>query len=216
MNFLSHSRPAAAALIVLLTAASVAACFGQPLPPQSAAPAPSLKTTMEGENLLFIPPMNFKVGYHVDRNSMTEWVPNGETVEDWTEILTVQIFRNLKDVTPAAFLQNIGTTYLNACPGTPKDDIRTGNVNGYVVSMLALKCPRNAAGKPETTVFRAINGKDALYLVQHAWRTAPSERCQTSAFWIFHLRYAGPRPSMSATEYAGDLFPINGRIPVTL
>lgn len=107
---------------------------------------------------------------------MTEWVPNGQTVEDWTEMLTVQIFHDLKEVQPAAFLQNVGTRYLNACPGTPKDTIHTGTVNGYVVSMLELKCPMNpGTGKPETTVFRVIKGKDALYSVQYAWRKAPSE-----------------------------------------
>jgi hypothetical protein len=144
--------------------------------PQSAAPARRPQTFLQGENLLFAPPLNFKIGYYVDRNSMTEWIPNGQTAENWTEMLTVQIFRNLKDVSPAAFLQNVGTMYLNGCPGTPKDTINTGHVNGYVVSMLKLKCPRNpGTGKPETTVFRVIKGKDALYSVQLAWRTAPSE-----------------------------------------
>jgi S1-C subfamily serine protease len=42
--------------------------------------------------------------------------------------------------------------------------------------MLVLKCPKVAAtGKPETTVFRVIKGKDALYSVQYAWRTVPSD-----------------------------------------
>jgi hypothetical protein len=110
---------------------------------------------------------------------LTEFIPNGETVDDWTEMLTVQIFRNLKDVAPAAFLQNIGAQWVNTCPETPKDSIRSGQVNGYPVSMLVLRCPKSpSTGKPETTVFRVIRGKDALYSVQHAWRTVPSEEAQ--------------------------------------
>jgi hypothetical protein len=66
---------------------------------------------------------------------------------------------------------------MDACPGTTAKGIYTGQVNGYVVSMLVLKCPSNPnTGKPETTAFRVIKGKDALYSVQRAWRLVPSDQ----------------------------------------
>jgi len=65
---------------------------------------------------------------------------------------------------------------LRPCAGTTAKGIFTGQVNGYVVSMLVLKCPLNpATGKPETTAFRVIRGKDALYSVQRAWRAVPAD-----------------------------------------
>ena len=65
---------------------------------------------------------------------------------------------------------------MGACPGTTAKGIFTGQVNGYVTSMLLLWCPKNpGTGKPETTAFRGIRGKDALYLVQRAWRAVPSD-----------------------------------------
>jgi hypothetical protein len=61
--------------------------------------------------------------------------------------------------------------------GTTAKGIFTGQVNGYVVSMLVLKCPKNpGTGKPETTAFRVIKGKDALYSVQRAWQAVPSDQ----------------------------------------
>lgn len=52
--------------------------------------------------------------------------------------------------------------------------IHSGTVNAYPVSMLLLACPRNpATHMPETTVFRVIQGQDALYVVQWAWRSNP-------------------------------------------
>ncbi|MFZ1084882.1 MAG: serine protease [Terracidiphilus sp.] len=149
-------------------------------PPDLQHPAPTRSPLLDGENLLFAPPKDFKLGFHSDRNgSMNEYVPNGQTVEDWTEMLTVQVFRDLKEMEPAAFLQRVGTKWLSDCPETPKDTIRNGHVNGYPASMLELKCPNvHAKGKPETTVFRAIKGKDALYSVQHAWRTVPSDEAK--------------------------------------
>jgi hypothetical protein len=103
-------------------------------------------------------------------------VPSAETVKDWTQMLTVQVFQGAA-VDAATFLQTVGKRYMDAYPGTTAKGIFTGQINGYVVSMLVLKCPMNpATGKPETTAFRAIKGNDALYSVQRAWRSIPSEQ----------------------------------------
>jgi hypothetical protein len=136
------------------------------------------QSLIDAENLLFSPPKEFKVGYQSNRDNrlMTEWVPATETVEDWTQMLTVQIYRGAS-VDAAAFLQGVGKRYMGACPGTTAKGIFTGQINGYVVSMLVLKCPTNpGTGKPETTAFRVIKGNDALYSVQRAWRSVPSDQ----------------------------------------
>ena len=182
MKSLLHAWPAAAALVVILMAPSGRPCFAQDGQNSGSQPAPqsAAPSQLQAENLLFAPPKNFKIGYHSDHiGSLTEFVPSGQTVDDWTEMLTVQIFRNLKEVAPAAFLQKIGAQWLNACPETPKGSILNGQVNGYSVSMLVLKCPKSpSTGKPEATVFRVIKGTDALYSVQYAWRTLPSDEGQ--------------------------------------
>jgi hypothetical protein len=153
------------AAIVLISCAT-AVVLGQPV--------------IEAENLLFSPPKDFKIGYQAmhDGRLITEWVPAPETVQDWTQMLTVQIFRGAT-VDAATFLQDVGKRYMNDCPGTTAKgkSIYTGQVNGYVVSMLLLQCPTNPhTGKPETTAFRVIKGKDALYSVQRAWRAVPSDQ----------------------------------------
>ena len=88
---------------------------------------------------------------------------------------TVQIFHRAT-IDSASFLQDVGKRYMDACPGTTAKGIFTGDTNGYVVSMLLLKCPNNpGTDKPETTAFRIIKGNDALYSVQRAWRSVPSD-----------------------------------------
>jgi hypothetical protein len=76
--------------------------------------------TLIAENLLFSPPKDFKVGYQSshDNRQITEWVPATETVEDWTQILTVQIFRGVT-VDGGRFLQEIGKRYTGDCPELP-------------------------------------------------------------------------------------------------
>jgi hypothetical protein len=122
----------------------------------------------DGENLVFSAPKDFTVGYTSSRDNgvMTEYVPAGETVEDWTQLATALIYYGAT-VDPATFLHGRATRYEGLCPGTTTKGIFTGQSNGYVVSMLLLRCPHNPnTGKPETTAFRVIKGRDALYCVE--------------------------------------------------
>jgi hypothetical protein len=138
----------------------------------------SAQSLINAENLLFSPPKDFKVGYQSshDNRQITEWIPGSETVEVWTQMLTVQVFHRAT-VDGGRFLQDVGKRYMDACPGTIAKGIFTGQINGYTVSMLLLKCPKNpATGKPETTAFRVIKGNDALYSVQRAWTSAPTDQ----------------------------------------
>jgi hypothetical protein len=137
----------------------------------------SSQTLTAGENLVFSPPQDFRVGFTAshDNGVMTEYVPDGQTVDDWAQMVTVQIFHGAT-VDAAGFLQEVGSLYMGHCPGTSAKGVFTGQSNGYVVSMLLLKCPNNPkTGKPETTAFRVIRGRDALYSVQHAWRAVASD-----------------------------------------
>lgn len=140
------------------------------------AAAPS-QAQLKGENLLVIPPAGFKVGYKGTNNgiNMMEWVPAGETVQNWSEMVTVQIFNKRTDLDPGQFLGRIQQQWLAACNGSKPAPILTGKANGYTASMMMLHCPLLAAtGKPETTMFRAIKGNDSFYVVQRAVRAVAS------------------------------------------
>jgi hypothetical protein len=129
-----------------------------------------------GESYIFSPPEGFKLGMHSarGRSLMEEWVPPMETVEGWTKIITVNVHVGLQ-MDSATYLQRIGGGFKTACPGTTDNGIGNGHANGYPVSMVLLRCPANpGTGKPETTLFRAIRGAEALFAVQYAWRTVPS------------------------------------------
>lgn len=130
-----------------------------------------------GENLVAAVPSGFKVGYQTghDQMSMQEWVRESESVANWTEMVTVQVFHANKTQTPYQFLQSIGKQWLQTCTGAVPNNIVNGRANGYPVSMLLLRCPLNpATKKPATTAVRVIRGGDALYSVQKAFRFDPS------------------------------------------
>lgn len=133
---------------------------------------------LQDENLLLVPPAGFEVGHHQDsRDGVTliEWVPAGETVQNWSEMVTVLVFRKRPDLDPEGFLRLLQDKWLADCRGGARSPVTRSNLNGYVSATMLTRCPLfPSTGKPETTIYRAIKGKDAFYMVQRALRAAGS------------------------------------------
>lgn len=141
----------------------------------SAAPS---HAQLKNENLLVGLPQGFKVGFSDSRNGMNmqEWVPANETVQNWTEMVTVQVFLNRKDLDPVQFLATMEKQWAGACKGSTATPAVTGRANGYASATTLLRCPLLASsGKPETTMMKAIKGNDSFYLVQRAVRGVPTQ-----------------------------------------
>jgi hypothetical protein len=141
------------------------------------------------ENLLAGLPSGYKVGFHDKKSDlqMTEWVPAKETVENWTEMVTVQIFYGLK-ITPEQFMRSLESRWRGACPGAgDAQPIVGGAENGYPTLLWILDCPKNpGTGKPELAWFKAVQGNDSFYLVQKAFKFTPNKEQITR--WIDYLK----------------------------
>lgn len=160
------------------------------------------------ENLLTTAPTGYHVGFRnkTDDGLITEWVPAGETVENWTEMVTVQVFYHLR-VSPEAFMSNLETRWLKSCPGAgPAQPIANAVENGYPTLVWLLNCPQNpASGKMEITWFKAVQGNDSFYLVQKAFRFAPSK--EQIGRWVGYLkavRVCNSRLADRACPRSGD------------
>jgi hypothetical protein len=148
----------------------------------------SLACAFEGENLLLSLPDGYKVGFQKRQGNMqiTEMVPKAETVEGWSEMVTVQVFHGLK-ATPDQFLDRIAAAWSKACAGAESAPIMSAVEAGYPVAMWVASCPLNKdTGKPELTFMKAIAGKDSFYVVQKAFKFAPSK--EQTATWTQYLK----------------------------
>ncbi len=143
---------------------------------------------LKNENLLVGMPQGFKLGFKDSKNGMNmqEFVPVGETVQDWTEMVTVQVFLSRKDLQPAPFLGAMQQQWAGSCKGSSATPVVTGKVNGYDAASVLLRCPLlTSTGKPETTMLTAIKGNDSFYVVQRAVRSVPTpERLETMKKYI--------------------------------
>jgi len=135
------------------------------------------ESRLENENLLAGLPDGFKVGYHAeqDNQTITEMVAESETVEDWTTMVTVQIFLGQTNLTPAQAQDTLTKSWFSACANSETYPVADGAENGYNFILWQLYCPLNpSTQKVEFTFMKVIQGNDSLYLVQVAFRHEPS------------------------------------------
>jgi hypothetical protein len=132
---------------------------------------------LRNENVLTPVPTGYKVGYSASQGALTmaEYIPVRETVEDWSTMITVQIFRGQGRRDPDAFADNLGARWKASCPDATSVPVTHGMENGYPFSVWSYECPHNpATRKPESMWLKAISGSDSLYAVQYANRTSMS------------------------------------------
>src|SRR5262249_6923237 len=118
---------------------------------------------LQNENLLVSVPDGFKIDFQQKNKDMliSEMVPSAESVNDWTQMVTVQIFFGLKGG-PEEFKSKVETAWMRACRGGSAHAIAQGKENGYSFAVWLLACPLNrTTGKPEFTWFKATQATTA-------------------------------------------------------
>lgn len=141
------------------------------------------------ETLLQDLPLGYRIDVQTRRGNMllTEMVPQAETVGNWTEMVTTQIFLDLKNITPDRFQATLAKAWLEVCEDGTVSRISHGEEDGYAFSIWQQSCPLNpTTGKPENTWFKAIEGNDSFYLVHKAFRFEPSD--QQVLRWMQYFR----------------------------
>ena len=174
---------------IFITSLFLLACALLPIPGTTPAAPPTFfpstvtsleqptRTGPENENLLVEAPSGFKIDYQADQNDLviTEMVTEGESVNDWTTLITVQIFLGLTNTTPEQYQDTLIQSWFDACSGSESYPVADGAENGYNFVLWQLYCPLNpATQKVEYAYLKAIQGNDSFYLVQVAFRHEPS------------------------------------------
>jgi hypothetical protein len=112
---------------------------------------------------------------------MREFVPQGQTVETWQQMITVQHFPKLSEVEPQALLGRWTQSVLAACPKAQISREPQSPVNGHLAMRVYVHVTECGARAPESILAVVIKGADAMHMVQHAWRPTPPTREQLQA-----------------------------------
>jgi hypothetical protein len=120
----------------------------------------------------------FVEGHRVERpyGMIVEWVPEGETVQNWTRIITVQRFGEAATrQRPREVIANMARDLSASCPGGVPGAVETLRVSGRQAARFRADCALNpGTGLPETLFALAIAGERDMHMFQIAFRRVPS------------------------------------------
>lgn len=142
-----------------------------------------------GETMLLPIPDGFVEGFtNTDgAYTITEYVPEGESTEDWTRMLTVQLFRDANSMDVMEFLDALAASLAAACEGSESSLVAEGETSGLPTVQALFFCPGQEGGtEEEVFLAHVIGGRDSLYVSQMAWRGAPSQ--ENLEWWSAFLR----------------------------
>jgi len=156
-----------------------------------------------GQLVAFSQPSDFVLGFeNVDgSNYIREVVPAGETVEKWTQMVTVTGVKELaeqREVYPVAVASAIANGYKKFCPKTfaalalPPPDVA-----GFKSFAAVVGCGTvtgDGAARSEEALVVAIKGESDYYTLQWATRGAASDKPPAfdKAAWEKRLANLGP------------------------
>ncbi|HEX3364402.1 hypothetical protein [Phenylobacterium sp.] len=144
----------------------------------------SARAQLQDENVLVLIPHGFKAGWQGANGPMTtvEYVPTEESVDDWSQMITQQIFHGRTNEPPDSLPTFMGTGWRAGCPGGAGRKLSQADENGYPSAIWVFTCPRNPqTGKPETAWIKVISGADSLYSVQYAVRREATDETTRAA-----------------------------------
>jgi hypothetical protein len=164
------------ALLALLSSPAVARAQG-------------IATLPQGEFLFASPPEGWIVGHRSRQGnaSIVEYVPAGQTVQSWTEMVTVQVWQGQQpSPDPKEFVLRIAGRFQRVCKKLQVAPPSERQIGGYDNVSLALECREPDRSQAPSQVLsrnieflavRAIRGRDGFYVVQRAWHgdTEPAE-----------------------------------------
>jgi len=134
---------------------------------------------LEGENLLQPLPEGFKIASEQAEGhaSLTEMVPINESVDQWTRMVTTQVYRGLSDASFfAKYKDQMRERWSKACDVADTKPFSDSSENGYATHVWLQVCAfKDKQKKPEITLFKFIQGRDATYVVQMAFHFQPAK-----------------------------------------
>lgn len=103
-----------------------------------------------------------------------EFVPKGEELKSWSQLVTVQIYYNQNQLHPLAFSATMSQNFERGCDKVKTETSAAEKQNGYLTAEVVLACTREKkTGKGSLTIIRSFAGRDSFYVVQWATRVNP-------------------------------------------
>ena len=126
-----------------------------------------------GERLVSPDLPGFTVSYAAanETQSIREELPEGETTQKWSRLVTSQRFTGLAaQIAPAKYAKRIVASMSRRCPKSQVTDRHSFEIADRKAYRFQIDCPRGASGKAETFLVLAVAGASDMHVKQIALR----------------------------------------------
>jgi hypothetical protein len=136
-----------------------------------------------------------------DTEYIREFVPEGEDINTWTQIITVTGAKGLAsnpDVTPRKYAEGMAAGFRQACPESfSAGKISDMKISGHVGTIQIVSCgtsPSTGGKTSESALIAVIRGEKDYYTIQWAERSKPSATplAIETGKWAERLMLLGP------------------------
>jgi len=165
-------------ILAPLLLAVLVGCTGRALNSDGSPVGPPVDTGSEA--IHFVVPEGSRIGFQAYRPGIQimEYVPENQSVEHWTDMLTVLIMA--RDTAPDidAFFQRMTNTFHSGCTVEPIVEAPTRFLDGhYQAGIQTAICGKSKQfGTGTVVVYKMIQGAHGFYQVQRAWNFPPVAR----------------------------------------
>lgn len=128
-----------------------------------------------GERLLMSPPPGWTPmpTQRGDKVATTRILPPGQTPENYSEMLTVQVYPG-KEGDARGYVESVLAYSRANCEQVGPSPVSEASINGYPMASVTVACTKGkSTGAGGFALVQAIRGTDALYVVQRLWRGKP-------------------------------------------
>jgi hypothetical protein len=210
-NHIQRAKRARRAVVLATCLSALVASFASNAQQASAAAAPPVQqksiqtvTPIFGQLVGFTLPAGFNPAdfEKTEGNSyIRESVLKGETVDHWTQMITVTGIKGLAsdpDASPRVLAESIAGGFHHACPETfavnPLGDAKVAGYAGFVAVMRCGSISDGATTHSETAIVLTLKGTSDYYTVQWAERgpVATDELASENNTWLDRLRQLSP------------------------
>ena len=112
------------------------------------------------------------LGHHGGHHG--DWLPEGQSLADWTDRMTLQVVPQLAGEPPRDFLDRMANLRAETCEAMFATEVESAPVNGFPAGFRIIACTRDKrTGTGEVRLLRVVTGESALYVIQRTFRVAP-------------------------------------------
>ena len=122
-------------------------------------------------------------------STILKLVPEGETAQDWNEMITMQVMSNDTGFTLEGFRYAMEMLFYEALPGSRAKPIENGQEEGTPTMIWSQSCLLNSqTGRPEMHFFKAVVRDDDIVVLEKAFKFEPTPRSSHHVSIFFGMR----------------------------